>query len=218
MAILKILIYLKSDGFLSTARLIFDSIRRMFYYHSETFFLRSNFPTSADVILPKGYDICIFNRDEQLDELSFPRLKLLPYKKWFANKSNLVVVWEHQIPIAYAWIHKKEYHIHGLGTVQLKDNEFWIGPTFVNKRFRGKGINKLQLQYIINKVILDSRNNCCLVTSVNSKNIPSLKSFLHLGFQKIGTYSIYCGILTFRDKMPQWKYDNNITDKIVLER
>lgn len=74
--------------------------------------------------------------------------------------------------------------IHGLGKFQMRSGEGWIGPVYVLRGWRGRGINKALVAEQIKK--LQASGIDTFYTSINSNNGASLNSFKHGGFCEIG--------------------------------
>lgn len=171
----KFLIYCKSDGVKDALFYVWKTILSLFYIKSKTCFLELK-DSHICVSSCDNYEIRKIEKDD-VDTINFPRLMLLPVKKWIERGSLLYVTYEGDAPIAFTWTHNGNYEIHGLGSFDLGDNERWIGPTFVCKEYRGRGLNKRQIAYQIKEA-----SDKIYYTSVNSGNIASLASFKRLGF------------------------------------
>ena len=77
---------------------------------------------------------------------------------------------------------KKE--IAGFGEVLLSaNNSAWIGPVFVDKKHRGKGINKAMIFFAIEKC--KAKGVSKIVTSINAQNLSSIASFTKTGFKQV---------------------------------
>lgn len=74
--------------------------------------------------------------------------------------------------------------IHELGKFQLRAGEGWIGPVYVLRGWRGRGINKALVAEQIKK--LQASGIDTFYTSINSNNEASLNSFKYSGFCEIG--------------------------------
>lgn len=89
--------------------------------------------------------------------------------------------------IAAEW--NKTKYIHGLGEFFLHKNEAWIGPVYVLKKYRNKGISSYLIGEICQtlKMQYDIAN---YYTCINASNQSSLHSFQNNGFEKIGSIDI----------------------------
>ncbi len=177
----KILIYYKSDGIKETITFIIKSLMSFIYKNSTTNFYKSG-NTTYNLEIPQHKNITIKEiTTSELINIKFPRLELLPCKKWMQNGSKLYICFFQDKPIAFTWSHFNNYQIHGVGKFTLKQDEYWIGPTFVHKNYRGLGLNKYQIHFQMSK-----NKEKIAVTSVNHNNIASIKSFEHWNFSLIG--------------------------------
>lgn len=120
----------------------------------------------------------------ELERLDFPRLKMLAWRKWLSVGSRCYVGFHNGIPVSYTWTHFGEYSIHGIGRFRLAEEECWLGPTFVHKDYRGKGYNKKQIAFQ-----MSAEDKVCY-TSVNSRNLPSIHSFVRLGYECVGSVAV----------------------------
>lgn len=176
----KVVTYCKADGILNTIKFIVNTIQAKIYRKSVTYFYQSNAkpidsePLRSDIII-KTVGV------EDIDSVDFPRLKDLPCKKWLNQGSKLFVAYKGEKPVAYTWTHYHNYEIHGVGFFVMNNGECWIGPTFVLNKYRGQGLNKIQIRH---QMELDT--STIFYTSVNHKNTPSCKSFERLGFSSVG--------------------------------
>ena len=66
-------------------------------------------------------------------------------------------------------------NIHGMGYFQMKENEAWIGPCYVNRFYRGKGINGAMVYRAMKEASAEGAE--CFFTAINSSNVASLASF-----------------------------------------
>lgn len=100
------------------------------------------------------------------------------------NGSILFAVFDNADIVAYAFIHKKHYKLDNKYRFSLQEDERWIGPVFVSKQYRGKGINQFQISTVLD--YLDNKSINKIYTSINSKNYPSIVSFMKNNFKIIG--------------------------------
>ncbi len=174
----KFLIYCKSDGIVNALGFVGKSILSPIRKNSETVFYKwegKHITTPSSTIQIKELSI------QDMDGLDFPRLKLTTYKKWMDSGSRVFIVLTDNKQVAFTWSHYGSYSIHDLGTFVLSNKECWIGPTFVDRHYRGRGINKEQIKYQ-----MEHSDAQVYYTSVNANNIPSRRSFEHWGFKEIG--------------------------------
>lgn len=179
----KFLVFCKSDGIKNALVFSIKSIINILFHHSCTKCIYLERVTFQQVSNPEWekYNYKIFDKVEEISNLHFDRLKLLPYQKWIENGSFVIVAFYGTTPAAFGWTHFKNHSIHYVGTFDMGNNIAWLGPSFVHKDFRGKGLQKL----IIQLGITTAPNNIdSFITSVNSSNAPSLSSFFKLGFKE----------------------------------
>ena len=200
----KVLIYYKSDGIKETITFIIKSLLSFIYKNSTTNFYKSN-NTTYNFEAPQQEFIIQEITYPELVNIKFPRLKLLPCKKWLENGSKLYVCFFQDKPITFTWSHFNNYQIHGIGKFTLKKNEYWIGPTFVHKDYRGLGLNKYQIHFQMSK----SKDKTA-ITSVNNSNIASIKSFEHWNFSLIG--QVYYKHYLFKQNI---SFSNNELKKLI---
>lgn len=97
--------------------------------------------------------------------------------------------------------------IHGLGKFQLRSGEGWIGPVYVLRDWRGRGINKALVAEQIKK--LQASGIDTFYTSINSNNEASLNSFKHSGFCEIGRVDNNGSVEAASDSMLFELFKNN---------
>lgn len=174
----KFLIYCKSDGIKSALRYLAKFLFSLIYKNSITVFYRRD---AIDSVPLKTMSLIKELSPEQLEKIDFPRLKIVDYQNWVQLGSRVFVYYINHYPVAFTWTHYGDYLIHGTGRFHLANDECWLGPTFVDHHFRGQGINKQQILYQ-----MTHSDALVFYTSVNINNVPSQRSFLHLGFKEIG--------------------------------
>lgn len=173
----KFFIYCHSDGIIDTLRMSIKAFISVIYSNSITDFYCFS---DKHPLFINSENIKEIER-EHFKTIFFPRLNLLSDKGWIEKGSKCYVKYIDNNPIAFTWTHFNSYFIHGVGTFILKENECWLGPTFVLRMYRRRGFNKEQIQFQMQKTTAE-----IYYTSVNHRNIPSAKSFENLGFKKIG--------------------------------
>lgn len=174
----KFIVYCKSDGLLNALKFSLKACVSFFYRNSTTLFFRRIYVPIAQSSFPD--EMKNYVSVNELRQIDMPRLYLLDCKSKFAEGQQLYVTFDHGTPVAFSWTAIHHYYVHGVGDFLLNDNEYWIGPTFVMKSHRGRGLNKMQIMAQMNDYA------GTFYTSVNSFNVPSIKSFLSLGFKEIG--------------------------------
>jgi RimJ/RimL family protein N-acetyltransferase len=179
----KFFIYIWSGGLIEVLKYISIHIRKKIYYKSETIFLFLDIDELS--LMPKqkcDIEYKIIQNKSDLDKIDFNRIKILQYKKWFEKSSQAILGLNNSNPVSFSWSHFQQHSLHGVCKINLSSNKCWIGPTFVDKSMRGKGINKAQIYFQINNAPAGIKY---FLTSANASNKASIKSFEKLGF-KIG--------------------------------
>lgn len=155
-------------------------IKKFIWYKSETVYLyleRAKYENKSKV-REESLEFRIIKTVQEIKELDFARLKLLPYEDWIGDESEAIVGYFNGTPISYSWLH---YRVAPDQSINLKPGQCWTGPSFVHKKRRKKGINSAQKAFLIEKA---DKKSTCFVTSVNKNNVPSIKTNLGAGFQK----------------------------------
>lgn len=206
----KFLIYLKTDGVFNTFKYFLKTILYIFYRKSITDIYLFNNNNCSNLNTSKNdFEIKKFESWDEVRYIDFPRLQLLPCRDWLENGSIIYIGYYNKRPVSYSWTHFNKYQLHALGTFILANDECWVGPTFVDKKCRGKGFNKATIYYQIKDL-----NYHKFYGSSNRNNIASSKSIQRLGFTNIGT--IILRKVAFMKK----RYDiigNTLKDKIHLK-
>lgn len=176
----KFLVYCKSDGLGNATRFFLKTVFSKVYNKSHTLFY--SFEGNPKYTESGLYEIREIN-EEECDKMSFARLKLLATHKWFKAGARCFVAQDGELPFAFAWLQKHEYHIHAAGSFVLDENEYWLGPAFVDKAYRGKGTQK---DLIVHRLLSVPVSQSKYYTSSNINNIPSKKSLERIGFKQMG--------------------------------
>ena len=175
--------YLKQEGITATIKRAWKKI--FLNGDNHTVFLR--------VILEDISPINGTERDinvlDETNRTAFDKIKFWNFinaDKYIGNDhQSVVMLREDGKFVGYAAEeHEIQRIIHGLGEFSLKKNEGWIGPVFVCREWRGRGLNKqllLQQMYRLNNIGVTT-----IYTAINSDNYSSLNSFRNVGFNIIG--------------------------------
>lgn len=174
--------YLQSEGLVRTVQKVFEKIIPK---ESDTVFL-----TCRD--LPKTI---AFRPDISFEKLNNENLKIFEEIKFFRHISGEEILMDANQEVAlikyqgeyvgYAGVQfETRRKIHGLCDFLLREKESWIGPVYIKREFRNKGLNRYALQFIMNS--MRKEGFCTFFTAINSSNHSSLKSFMHCGFSEIG--------------------------------
>lgn len=178
----KFLIYVNSDGLYDAIKYTFKSITSQFYNNSITniYYRKCNSNVSHETT----HSIKLYTLEDirDVEKIDFPRLKLLPYKKWLESNSKLYILYIEDTPAAFSWIHYNNYEFtHGYKFL-INKNECWAGPQFVHKNYRGNGLQRIIVSHCIAK-----ETSKVVFTSVNVNNIASNKCMIRNDFELIGT-------------------------------
>lgn len=124
----------------------------------------------------------IANRKD-LQSLRFSRLEYTPYNDFFAAGSWCHVIFYNEKPIAFGWTHLNSHKCEHVGTIELDKDKVWTGPHFVHKDFRGQGLQKKLLSLCMQDAPYGTKY---LLSSIASKNLPSIANFKKMGFEVAG--------------------------------
>lgn len=177
---MKLLNSLKFNGWKNTINNILTLLKKKTSGKSYTVLLKADINDlfATHVVLNESIKV------ERLESICGDYLLNLPVKrinKWLSNDADLYIAKSGNKIVGYTFIHLGEYEVDGVGTIDLKhDDSLWIGPTFVDKKFRSQGINKLLIN-ISAKHYVGKRKTA--FTSANVNNVNSIKSFIRNGFK-----------------------------------
>lgn len=185
---LKIMNSLKMNGFTKTVVIIINRILKTFGLQvSETYFFQIDLDDAKlQNNNQKLYKLEYLGYDRKMQFESIKYFEFLDVNNLLAsNKADILIALDGSKIIGYICVHRGINHlIHNLGYWNLNEDEAWIGPTYIIKDYRNKGIHK----DLINVIIKDSYSKGIkkIYTAINSKNIPSIRSFSKVGFKLIG--------------------------------
>jgi hypothetical protein len=211
----KIYIYLQSGGFLEVAKYAFIGVKKIFYYKSETIFYFLDREHLNDTYTIKNSSVVFktIKNVSDLQKIDFDRIKVLNHRKWFEKGSLAIIGFSSSVPVSFTWMHFYSHCISGVCTIKLSPEQCWAGPSFVIKSQRGKKINQAQKRYLIRSVPESIRY---FLTSVNKKNIASIKSLEKIGFSEGLRIIKYRGIFQHRKPEVVYKNDGDSIFKIKL--
>ena len=179
----KFIAYCKNDGFFNAMRYALTAVTGKIYRHSETEFVKINIDRPWDMPTISNYEIKPITVNE-ISSLDFPRLLSQPWRQWFDIGSELYVGFYDGAPATYSWIHYAYHDMGELGKFVLNKGECWVGPTFVDNKYRGKGLNKAQMLQNFKDA-----NATIAFGSFNTENTASKVSCLKVGFEIYGKAS-----------------------------
>ena len=195
----KLLIFLRSDGPRATLGFIANGIQAKLGRKSVTIGLYRQ-AGQLPLDLPRTTTLLTVTNAEQLEALHFDRLSLTPYRHWFELGSVCHVLCRDNQPVGFGWTHFRQHHIDRFGLVDLGDNKAWLGPYFVLHNHRGHGYQRLLIAACVNNLPPHIQY---ALTSVNSRNTPSLRSFQRLDFTKAVTTTYQNSQTTLTHHTPQ---------------
>ena len=193
----KLLTYLKYEGLRETIRKCLSSVRNR-NKASETVFLKC---CEADLTPDPKVKLDVVPLTEE-------RLKDFESIRFFDHISgrdymdqdhgSIFLGYADGELVAYAAAeYDKRKEIHGLGFFHLERDEAWLGPVYVKRAYRGKGVNREMLKRAMEKA--EKKNHIrCFYTCINRENTASRKSFLHTGFREQGHVTCRNGQYTCR--------------------
>lgn len=178
----KLLIYLKQEGLSAT---IAKVISFLFKGSSTTDFYCCVNPVS-----------CANRNSVVLKYLTYTELNKFDQIKFFShingadyiestNQFILTAYYEDEMVGYVAAEYDKLKDIHGLGKFKLNKDEAWVGPVYVCRKYRKKGVSS----YLISGTLQQLKQRFCIAsvyTCINADNISSIRSFEKNGFKKIG--------------------------------
>lgn len=181
----KLSIYLHNEGIQQTIRKIFVKIFKS--ENSQTVFFHKRIDVKCEFPLEE-HDETYF----ELTESAIPDFEKIKFWDFinamqYTNNPNegvLLVKYNEEVIAYAAECHEKERSIHGLGSFQLRAKEAWIGPVYVLKKYRGRGINRRLIIEVMKRMRAYGITD--FYTSINSNNPSSIKSFQNAGFTEIG--------------------------------
>lgn len=180
----KLWIFIQSDGLANTLKFVWKGIAGKCYHLSRTLCLyveKENVAINRRSIW-NVYRCRIITEVKELSSINFGRLKLLPCRRWLENGSMVVVVFKDDVPVAFGWTHFKNHAIDYVGDFDMGTKIAWMGPIFVHRKHRGKGLQQWVIRQVVNNV---PANIKAFITSVNAGNKASLRSLEKCGF-KVG--------------------------------
>jgi GNAT superfamily N-acetyltransferase len=202
----KFLIFSQSGGIEEAIGYSLNSFKNFFYTNSQTFLMYSNNDNVQNEVTMSSLDFIYLTNLNDAKKYKFDRLFVYPIEKWFNEGAVCQIGLLVNEPISFLWIHKKDRQISRAMIVLLEENNYWIGPVFVHKKARGKGVNKEQLNYLLNNT---KYKNSLFVTCTNSENMASLNSFAKFSFE-LGAIIRYKKIIFKNSKTNLVVFKNNI--------
>lgn len=208
----KIFTYFLSGGIKEVFKYGLTYLRKYIYYKSVTIFMYLDISKIKKIELSPEFSFTIIDSEIEIESITFDRIRTQNYKGWF-NKESIVVIGFYQSrPVSFIWSHFHYYEIEDIFKINLQVDKCWIGPTFVDKTVRGRGLNKNQILYQLMNI---PQNIKYCVTSANVRNIASINSFKRLGFEEGLIITKYYGV--FSNRKTIFKFVNNGENIIYLK-
>lgn len=152
--------------------------------------LENNFAT-PNKDFSEEFSIKTINKIKEIGTNLLIKLKNMnnePIEKYLENGGQVDVVFDKQNEaVAYGCAQILKHDLPW-GTILLKETQVWIGPAFVVKDFRGKGIHSGMRYHTLKR--LKNAGFKIVLTAVDSDNIPSLKTLSKLKFEKVAIVKI----------------------------
>ena len=201
--------YLKTEGLLPTLHKVFNAflIKTGIRKSSTLFFVCYSSKVKVE---SKRDDLNVKILDKS-DLHDFEKIKFFNHihgEDYVDNPDwKIILIRQQDHIIAYAAAQRNVKHrIHGLGYFLLGKSECWIGPTYVTKANRNKGIASYMIRYIQNHVF-PSEVIQTYYTSINKTNASSISSVVKSGFELLGS------IMVARHRLSKIIDNNNIINE-----
>jgi len=115
-----------------------------------------------------------------------PKLANLPLRKWFKRGSVCLALTSSDQIFGYGWIHFAFFDgIDSVNTLRLDANEAYIGPFFIDPKFRGN-----RLYYALTGAVLNHLKSVGCVhnvyTASSIRNLATIKVMISSGFNVVG--------------------------------
>lgn len=189
----RLLVYLKTEGPLPTVHKVFNAfLIKIGIRKSSTLFFVCH--SNHVKVESKRNDLSVKVLDAS-DLHDFEIIKFFNHMHGedYVNNPDrrIILIWQQNHIIAYAAAQRNVKHrIHGLGYFLLGESECWIGPTYVTKANRNRGIASYMIRYIQNHVFPPEMIQT-YYTSINKTNASSISSFVKSGFELLGSIIVY---------------------------
>lgn len=136
------------------------------------------------------------------------KIDFLPAEEWINKGAVCISLFYNAKMVGYMWVQSNRYDIKNMGTFVIKKNEIYLGPAFINKKFRKKGLYHVLME---NSLKYSKDIGTTYVYSTSSiKNIPSIKTFVSHGFEVVG-----CVRYKNKNRREVLEFNN---EKIITER
>ncbi len=185
-ALAKVIAVGRTDGLANTLNYLWRGLTTACALRcSETLFLRRS-AAAAPAVLHAGAapEFVAVSDAPSLERYAYPRLAYVPYRKWLSQGSVCFLGLVQGAVVSYCWVHRGSYSLGRIGRFGLGEKERWMGPVFVDKRYRRRGINTAQVHHALRES--SHAGEIVFFTATNAANYRSLQSFARCGFVLIG--------------------------------
>ena len=192
---MRLLDYIKREGLRATAAKVSDRIdARRGGRAAETVFLCRENHGLPMLAVPENFRI---RPIEEPDLPEYEKFKFFPHIDPHAyvsgEKDGAIGCFDGSKLVGYVcYEREKRKSICGTGDFVLAKGEAWVGPCYVDRAYRGKGLNRTLVAKAADG--LESKGITRLFTSINGANASSLASFKKMGFREFARYSSRNGI------------------------
>jgi len=184
---------LRFDGLRETLSLVVDNIGNRTGLRPSNTFLFVNDSTEPVETGNIEYESFWLTDETQLRDFSIlGRIDNDTAVKWLNDNHKMFVINDGKDIIAYGCVRFHKYKINENVEIMLDEDEAWLGPVFVNCGYRNRGINSFQIASIVRAERENGINR--IFTGINSRNYPSIISYLKNGFKIIGFHHVRKGL------------------------
>lgn len=176
--IIKILKRCKTDGFYNVFIMFLKKVTGFFYRKTSTLGFELNI---SELEFEKLKTVDLKDIDKPIGILHLSKADVA---NSFEGGGECFVAKVNDEVAGFTFLSFGKKEIAGFGEVLLSaNNSAWIGPVFVDKKHRGKGINKAMIFFAIEKC--KAKGVSKIVTSINAQNRSSIASFTKTGFKQV---------------------------------
>ena len=181
----KVLNYLKYEGFKTTGEKVIHLLKRC---DAITAFFEASFSDYKGRV----EQLRMIELQEELVQ-EFEKIKFYEHilSKDYINRKDrkLLLGYIGDILVGYVAAECEiEKKIYGLGLFSLSMKEAWIGPVYVRRKYRGRGISPVLIKEMM--TILQNDGIIHFYTAINEENLSSQSAFKKNGYRKFGTITV----------------------------
>lgn len=172
---------IKHDGIINAFHNVLTLLKKNTYGKSFTALLEADLNELAPEGMKPSNNFIDIVEVNSVGGNNLLNLNAVKINRWLNNGAHLYEAKLGDKSIGYAVIHLAEYSVDGVGVIDLKNRDaLWLGPIFVDKKYRSQGIGKQLINGSIKNYIGERK---IVLTSANVNNISSIKSFISNGFK-----------------------------------